>query len=228
MIAAELTLGRVDRLTLRDRVIESLREAILQGDLVPGTRLTEVKLSEEMGVSRGTIREAVLRLAQEHLILIRPRHGAEVRRLTSQELLDIYAVRGELEGLAARLAAARPRKEKERVLNERLKRMADSKMKPFLEQLAADIAFHEAICELSANEWLLATWRLLSGPIRGALVSAGPMLVQPRQTLEHHRLVASTIIAGRAEEAAAILVGHLRASGEEQSTGMRLREGGGD
>lgn len=221
---SELMLGPVDRLTLRDRVLETLRRAILDGDLVPGTRLTEVKLSEELGVSRGTVREAVLGLAQEHLVVITSRHGAEVRRLSAQELLDIYAVRGELEGLAARLAAKRPRSETEPLLNERLARLAESKRESFLEQVAADIAFHEAICRLSANEWLLATWRLISGPIRGALVSAGSELVQPRQTLAHHRLVASTIIAGEADEAAAILVGHLRASAEEQSAGMRIRE----
>jgi DNA-binding GntR family transcriptional regulator len=227
LIAREQTVGRVDRLTLRDRVLETLRQAILDGELTPGTRLTEIRLSEELGVSRGTVREAVLRLAQEHLVVVTARQGAEVRRLSAKELLDIYAVRGELEGLAARLAARCPPHETEPLLNERLERMADSKTKPFLEQLAADIAFHEAICELSANEWLLATWRLLSGPIRGALVSAGPDLVQPRQTLGHHRQVANAIIAGEAEEAAAILVGHLRASAEEQSKGMRMRQGDG-
>jgi DNA-binding GntR family transcriptional regulator len=218
------TLGPIDRVTLRERVLETLRHAILDGGLVPGTRLTEVKLSEELGVSRGTVREAVLRLAQEHLVVITARQGAEVRRLSSQELLDIYAVRAELEGLAARLASQRPRDVTERVLRERLVRMGDSKAGSFLEQVAADLAFHQAICELSGNEWLLETWRLLSGPIRGALVSAGPDLVQPRQTLAHHTRVVDAILAGNAEEAVSILVTHLRQSAQLQSTGMRLRE----
>ena len=228
MTASGFALGRVERLTLRDRALETLRQAILDGDLVPGRRLTEVKLSEELHVSRGTVREAVLRLAQEHLVVITARHGVEVRRLSAQELLDIYAVRGELEGLAARLAAKGTGIHTKLVLTERVDRMEASKTRPFLEQLAADIAFHEAICELSENDWLLATWRLLSGPIRGALVSAGPQLVQPCQTLAHHRRVAEAIIAGNAEEAAAILVAHLHASAEVQAAGMRLRQQNGE
>src|SRR2546426_5232800 len=93
-----------ENLTLWQRVYEHLREEILSEHLEPGAELLEVPLSEELGVSRGPIREAIGRLAAEGLVTVRPRRGAVVRSLSKDEFLEAYQVREALEMMAVRLA----------------------------------------------------------------------------------------------------------------------------
>src|SRR5499427_8014529 len=98
------TAGRLENLTLWQRVHDHLREEILAGRLPAGTELQEVALAAELGVSRGPIREAIGRLAAEGLVTVRPRRGAVVRSLSKQEFLEAYQVREALEVMAVRLA----------------------------------------------------------------------------------------------------------------------------
>ena len=103
--------ARLENLTLWQRVHERLREQILSGKLEPGAELAEVALSEQLGVSRGPIREALGRLASEGLVTVRPRRGAVVRSLSKEEFLELYQVREALEMMAVRLAVPRLRQE---------------------------------------------------------------------------------------------------------------------
>src|SRR5436309_10950139 len=98
---------RLENLTLWQRVYEHLREEILSERLEPGAELLEVPLSEELGVSRGPLREAIGRLAAEGLVTVRPRRGAVVRSLSKDEFLELYQVREALEMMAVRLAVPR-------------------------------------------------------------------------------------------------------------------------
>src|SRR5262245_19538079 len=88
-----------------DRVHAAIRTAIVDGRYVLGQRLIEADLSEEYAVGRSSIREALRRLSGEGLVEIVRNKGAIVRRFTRPEITDFYCVRGELEALAARLAA---------------------------------------------------------------------------------------------------------------------------
>src|SRR6266446_5488267 len=97
----------LENLTLWQRVYDHLREEILSGRLQPGAELAEVALSEQLGVSRGPLREAIGRLASEGLVTVRPRRGAVVRSLSKQEFVELYQVREALEMLAVRLAVPR-------------------------------------------------------------------------------------------------------------------------
>src|SRR5205823_8601886 len=99
--------GLLDNATLWERVHDHLRTEILSNRLAPGTELQEVALSEQLGVSRGPIREAIGRLAAEGLVTVRPRRGAVVRSLSKDEFLDAYQVREALEWMAVRLAVPR-------------------------------------------------------------------------------------------------------------------------
>src|SRR6266516_7702345 len=99
--------ARLENLTLWQRVYDHLREEILAGRLKPGAELAEVALSEQLGVSRGPLREAIGRLAAEGLVTVRPRRGAVVRSLSKEEFLEAYQVREALEALAVRLAVPR-------------------------------------------------------------------------------------------------------------------------
>ena len=92
---------------LREMVYEELKMQILTGEIVPGTRMMEVELAGEMGVSRTPVREAIRKLEKEGLVTIEPRRGAYASRISTQDMIEILEVRQDLEGLAAYFAASR-------------------------------------------------------------------------------------------------------------------------
>ena len=98
-----LTLNMDAYLPLRDVVFNTLREAILKGELKPGERLMELQLASKLGVSRTPIREAIRMLEQEGLAVTMPRKGAEVAKMTLKDMEDVLEVREALDELAAKI-----------------------------------------------------------------------------------------------------------------------------
>ncbi len=92
---------------LTDQISRVLTESILDGDLEPGTQLLEMDLQQELGVSRSPLREAFRDLEKKGLVVILPRRGAFVKEITARDVQENFPVRGNLEGLAARLAYGR-------------------------------------------------------------------------------------------------------------------------
>ena len=80
-------------LPLRDVVFNTLRQAILTGELKPGERLMEIHLANKLGVSRTPIREAIRKLELEGLVVMTPRRSAEVAKITKEDLVDVLEVR---------------------------------------------------------------------------------------------------------------------------------------
>lgn len=103
----ELKVKMNEYLPLRDVVFNTLRQAILKGELEPGERLMEIQLAERLGVSRTPIREAIRKLELEGLVLMIPRKGAEVAKISEKSLRDVLEVRRSLEELAIELACQR-------------------------------------------------------------------------------------------------------------------------
>lgn len=114
----ELKVNMNEYLPLRDVVFNTLRQAILKGELEPGERLMEIQLAERLGVSRTPIREAIRKLELEGLVLMIPRKGAEVAKISEKSLRDVLEVRRSLEELAIELACARMDEEDVRNLEE--------------------------------------------------------------------------------------------------------------
>ena len=100
----DLELNANAYLPLRDVVFNTLREAILKGELKPGERLMELQLASKLGVSRTPIREAIRMLQQEGLAVTIPRRGAEVAKMTEKNMEDVLQIREALEILAVQLA----------------------------------------------------------------------------------------------------------------------------
>lgn len=141
---------------LREIVYEELRDQILVGNILPGTRLMEVELAEEMEVSRTPIREAIRKLEKEGLITIEPRRGAYVSEVSVKDMLDILEVRSNLEGLAAYLAAYRMTKEEQNILQNVSDRFdAAVQAGSMKEMIEADTKFHHLIVESSRNQYLI-------------------------------------------------------------------------
>ena len=102
-----LTLNMDAFLPLRDVVFNTLREAILKGELKPGERLMELQLASKLGVSRTPIREAIRMLEQEGLAVTIPRKGAEVAKMTLKDMEDVLEIRETLDELAAKIACTK-------------------------------------------------------------------------------------------------------------------------
>jgi len=96
-------LNGLTKTNLREQALASLRTAITSGQLAPETQMVETELSEQLQISRGTLREAMRQLQQEGLLVAASRGRLYVRRLGHKEIVDIFAVRASLEALAARL-----------------------------------------------------------------------------------------------------------------------------
>ena len=135
----DLTLNMNAYLPLRDVVFNTLREAILKGELKPGERLMELQLAAKLGVSRTPIREAIRMLEQEGLAVTIPRKGAEVARMTEKDMEDVLQIRDALDELAASIAC-------EQISEEELAELRHTK------RIAeADVRFHDIIYHATRN-----------------------------------------------------------------------------
>lgn len=144
--------------SLADKVFRQLEEEILNGALKAGEQLTEVRISQRLGVSRTPVREAIHRLEQDGLVRLIPNKGATVVGVSEQDLRDIYDIRMQLEGLASKWAAQRVTEEECRALQDLLELQEFYTSKDDFEQLRnLDSRFHEMIYQLSGSRTLRQT-----------------------------------------------------------------------
>ncbi|MDC4233340.1 GntR family transcriptional regulator [Actinomyces sp. B33] len=198
--------------TLREQVWESLRSAILEGRLSAGQRLGEVDLAEQLGVSRGTVREALRRLQQSGLVVGEDRMGLRVTQQSAEEVVELYEVRGALEALAAVHIVQSPRCD-ELVDEIEAKLPAFEPGMTLNERLDIDLGFHEALCAASGNTVLLDMWRQLQDRMRVAVL-ADESDERPRlMDTDYHRPIIAALRSGDSERARHAIVEHMRNSG---------------
>lgn len=151
-----LTIAENAYLPLRDVVFQTLRQAILKGELQPGERLMEIKLAEKLGVSRTPIREAIRKLELEGLVVMIPRKGAAVANITEKDTKDVLEVRRTLEMFAVEVACDRITPEQLQALKAAAKAFEASKGSNDVIRIAEnDMKFHEIIYEATQNERLV-------------------------------------------------------------------------
>lgn len=152
----KLKLPMNEYLPLRDVVFSTLREAILKGNLKPGERLMEIQLAKRLGVSRTPIREAIRMLELEGLVVMIPRKGAEVAKITEKDLKDVLEVRCALEELAVELACRYITPEQidslKQIVDEFKIAMAGHDVTSIAEK---DVAFHDVIFTATHNRRLI-------------------------------------------------------------------------
>jgi len=141
---------------LREIVFETIRCAIITGELKPGQRLMEVQLAEEMGVSRTPVRESIRKLELEGLVKMVPRKGAYVTPMSVNDLKEMMEIRRALEGLAAELAAVNATADEIEQLNVANQRFGEAALKNDEEGIIKyDMDIHEIIYKASGNMKLL-------------------------------------------------------------------------
>ncbi len=150
-------------LPLRDVVFNTLRQAILRGELEPGERLPEIQLADKLGVSRTPIREAIRKLELEGLVIMIPRKGAVVAEITEKSLRDVLEVRRALEELSVKLACEKIQEEEIEALKVAAKEFEDAlKTGDVTAYAEADVKFHDIIYHTTDNERLIQLLNNLS------------------------------------------------------------------
>lgn len=202
--------------TLAERVFHELQDAIVRGELAPGSKITEPGLSKAYGISRGPLREAMRRLEAHRLIERVPHVGARVVKLSMKELLELFDVREALESMAARLAAENMTREEIAGLREVLsvhERQADLQSGEAYYQREGDLDFHYRIVLGSHNRMLMTMLcddlYYLVRLYRTQFSASGAR--PQRAFVEHHRIV-DAIEAGDAELAELLMRRHVSAS----------------
>lgn len=145
--------------TLRAAVVDAIRDAILRGKILPGKALRELDLSDQLDVSRGTVREALRELQDDGLVQVIPHRGAFVRELRPRTARELYMLRALLEPYAVRLALEHSAYSQEDLeALENLARRVDALEKeagPTYETVKTDMAFHLLMCSRSNHQLLL-------------------------------------------------------------------------
>ena len=206
-------LTSLDRSTLRERALDALRYAITSGQYAPGDHLGEVELAGRLGVSRGTVREALRHLQQEGLVTPGARGMLRVRSHTATEVRELFQVRGALEGLAVRLLIASPKRDAVVAELRQAVSALDGPHDDFMAHVDADMSFHRRLCELSGNSMLVAAWRQLAGRIRVTIMARG----EKQLTLmsgAYHSPIVDAIEAGDVAKAVEVIEEHLGRAAE--------------
>ena len=197
-------------LPLRDVVFNTLRQAILRGELKPGERLMEIQLANKLGVSRTPIREALRKLELEGLVNMVPRKGAEVADITEKSLRDVLEVRKALEELSVQLACEKITEEEIEELKRAAERFKDTLDDQDVTKIAeADVAFHDIIYTATDNQKLILLLNYLREQMYRYLVEyLKKEEAYPQLIAEHEELI-DNISKRNKEEATRIMCEHI-------------------
>jgi len=153
---------RVVRRVLREEIREQLIDDILSGRLIPGTRIVETRLAQELGVSQAPVREALRDLELFGFVTSSPFRGTQVRKISPEDLLEIYPIRAALEAVGARAAATRIDEETLGRLEDLIGAMREAAAKnDHRAHVDADYAFHQTIIKASGNRMLQHVWQTM-------------------------------------------------------------------
>lgn len=182
-------------LPLRDVVFNTLRQAILTGELKPGERLMEIHLANKLGVSRTPIREAIRKLELEGLVTMIPRRGAEVAQITEKSMSDVLEVRRAVDALCVELACERIREEELEALKHACDKFEEAVESGDVKKIAqADVALHDIIVRATGNQRLVQLVNTLSEQMYRYRFEYIKDVSQHRSLVEEHRVIYESIL----------------------------------
>ena len=176
----------ISRSVLSDQVKDRLLQAILDGRYPPGARIVETRVSRELGTSQAPVREALRDLEALGVVETAAFRGARVRRPSASELLEAFAIRAELESLAARLAIPRLTDDDLGELAEYVAEMQQAaEAGDTYAEATADAAFHGRVVELAGNATLERVWNTLE-PFSRTYITIGAPGTDRRRIADQH------------------------------------------
>ncbi|MFZ6649637.1 GntR family transcriptional regulator [Undibacterium sp. TJN25] len=205
----------IEKRSLEVQAADAIRSRIISGDMAAGSRITEIRLSEEMNLSRGTIRSALTRLVGEGLVEQTPYSGWSVVALTARGAWELYTLRSSLETLAARLAAANLKDEDGSRLEAALQKLEAAAGTGKLDTVAdADFALHKEIISISGHTRLKQQYQALEHQIRMYIAPSDALLKSADEVVSQHAPLVAAILARDPEKAAAIAAAHNLIEGQ--------------
>ena len=198
------------RRSLAEDAADRVREEILSGGFKQGERLVEARIAQELGISRGPLREAFKLLRAEGLVKEEPNRGTFVVRLSGTDVRDIFELREALETMAVRLLVDRGRESGLRELSKLLDQLEKAADNGDVQAVSrADLALHEAICRLSGNARLHAAFTR-DFPTMLALIRIDDQLYASLEAMaREHRPILDAIGEGDADLAVTYLQKHI-------------------
>ena len=196
--------------TLKAHLVERLRDSIISGVYKPGARLNESKLARQFSVSRIPVREALMQLQEQGLVMNHPRRGMFVNTLTEEDTQKINSVRIVLESEAIKLCRAKLDSDMDSRLSGIVERMEAWNPGSELDGAALDLEFHRTVWSFSGNSWLEKSLNALVPAVMAhhALEGIGHELVRWR--LNHHRSLLDVIQRNSRQSPEEALLVHFR------------------
>jgi DNA-binding GntR family transcriptional regulator len=195
---------------LVEQVWRALLDAICDGSLAPGARLTQEEIAEQLAVSRQPVLQALRLLKKDGLLVDAPGRGVCVSPLDGQQLLRIYQVRGALDGLAADLAAQQRCRISPDIIASGRQALKNGDIKAML---LADVRFHSAIYQASGNPLIEQSAQLHWAHIRRAMGAVLQVSGMRATIWDEHEAIAQAIARGDAEQARQLSAGHSQEAG---------------
>lgn len=209
MASAPPHLLSLERTSLREMAVSALRNAITLGTLAPGQHLAETQLSEDLGISRGTLREAMRELQREGLVVVGARGRAYVPSLTDSLIEDTFTLRNVLESAAAIAISNRPDKsEAIKVLKAKLSILRYAESLDVIQTIDADLDLHREICRQSQNSLLLTHWEMIASIIRMSILHAGDAMARANMAADRHQPLVDVLEDGDPETIRSVFSEH--------------------
>lgn len=193
------------RLDYVDSVYQVLLDAITDGRLAPGTRLTQEQIAEQLSVSRSPVLQALRLLKRDGLVQDAPGRGVQVTPLSVDGIGKVYEVRGVLDALAARLAAERAAILDPTLIEDGRKASQGSGVQAMIK---TDLAFHAAVYRASGNELIHDSAYLHWVHLRRVMGAVLQDSVQREEIWDEHQAIAHAIARGEGRRAAALAAEH--------------------
>lgn len=187
-----MTFSQIQPISLRDQVVQQVRTAIIEGRLKPKDHVTEAALTRELGVSRTPVREALILLEREGLIVFMPNRGSFVRAFDSTAIDEIFSSRRILEDFAAEQIATRLTENDFAHLNSLIEQQRAAIDTQAMQAVRAlDVAFHRYLIDLSGHSWLIRCWGELVVQVAALihLRAAGLKTYDEYWAIEDHRAI---------------------------------------
>ena len=205
-----LKINYTEFLPLRDVVFNTLRQAILTGELKPGERLMEIHLAQRLGVSRTPVREAIRKLELEGLVTMYPRRGAEVAQITEKSMSDVLEVRRAVDALCAELACERISQEELEQLKAACENFEKAVKTGDIKKIAqTDVGFHDIIVEATGNKRLVQLVNTLSEQMYRYRFEYIKDFSMHENLVKEHKVIYDSIVNKNSEEARAAAMLHI-------------------
>lgn len=190
-----------------EAVHDYLRQRILSGELTPGTRLIEMTIAAELGLSQGPVREALARLERQGLVEAVPRRGRYVASVSVERAGLLYELRARVEPLAATLAMERLTETDSEQLSQAVRRIGSSGATTAA-RVEADVAFHRRIYELTDFPTLIGIWEQTE-VITRRLAMSRPV-AEHKTTQAVHAAILEALVSRDAARVEAAVEGHMQ------------------